>query len=70
MTPTAMLLLGMPGTTELLIIAGILILLFGANRVPALMRGMGEGIRDLRKGVAGTIDEPADTTEETTGGER
>jgi sec-independent protein translocase protein TatA len=35
----------------LLIIAFILILLFGAKKVPELMKGMGEGIRGLKSGI-------------------
>jgi sec-independent protein translocase protein TatA len=41
----------MPGTQELLIIAAVLILFFGAARIPRLMRGFGEGIREFRKGM-------------------
>jgi sec-independent protein translocase protein TatA len=37
---------------ELLIIAFIFILLFGAKKVPELMKGMGEGIRGLKAGIA------------------
>ncbi len=42
-------LFGMPGGQELLIIALILLVLFGGTKIPALMRGMGEGIREFRK---------------------
>ncbi|HVK06541.1 MAG TPA: twin-arginine translocase TatA/TatE family subunit [Armatimonadaceae bacterium] len=36
------------GTTEILIIAGILVLIFGGAKLPQLARGMGEAIRELR----------------------
>jgi sec-independent protein translocase protein TatA len=39
----------MPGGQELLIIALILLVLFGGTRIPSLMRGMGQGIREFRK---------------------
>lgn len=39
------------GATELLIIFGILILLFGANRLPKLARSAGEAIRALKDGT-------------------
>ncbi len=42
-------LFGMPGGQELLIIALILLVLFGGTRIPSLMRGMGQGIREFRK---------------------
>ncbi|MCC7478975.1 twin-arginine translocase TatA/TatE family subunit [bacterium] len=39
------------GTQELLIIAGILLLIFGATKVPQLMRGFGQGIREFKDAV-------------------
>ncbi len=40
------------GTTELLIIFGILILLFGSSRLPALARSAGEAIRALKQSTS------------------
>ena len=37
------------GTTEILIIAGVVVLLFGAKKVPELARGLGEGLREFKK---------------------
>ncbi len=37
------------GGQELLIIALVLLVLFGGTRIPSLMRGMGQGIREFRK---------------------
>jgi len=37
------------GTQELMIIGGILVLLFGATKIPQLMRGLGEGLREFKK---------------------
>jgi len=36
------------GVTELLIVAAILLLLFGATRIPELMRGLAKGIRGFK----------------------
>ncbi len=36
------------GTTELLIIAGIILLIFGAKRLPEIGRGIGGAIREFR----------------------
>ncbi|KND49192.1 MAG: hypothetical protein AB203_02230 [Parcubacteria bacterium C7867-008] len=36
------------GSNELIIIAVILVLLFGATRIPALTKGIAEAIRELR----------------------
>lgn len=43
--------MGSLGSTELLIIAGILVLLFGGAKIPQLMKGVGEGISSFRKGL-------------------
>lgn len=37
------------GTQELLIIFLIVLLLFGANRIPEIGRAMGRGIRDFKR---------------------
>jgi len=39
------------GFQELLIILVIVIVLFGATKLPQLGRGIGEGIRNFRKGI-------------------
>jgi sec-independent protein translocase protein TatA len=41
------------GTTELLVVLGILILLFGARKLPDLGQGLGKGIRSFRKALKG-----------------
>ena len=43
--------LAMIGYQELLIILLIVIVLFGAKRIPDLARGLGEGIRNFRTGI-------------------
>lgn len=37
------------GTTELLLIALIALLLFGGKKLPELMRGLGQGVKEFRK---------------------
>jgi len=44
------------GLPELLVIFAIIILLFGANRLPALGKGLGDGIRGFKDGMKGTDD--------------
>lgn len=39
------------GSTELLLIAGIALLLFGGKKLPEMMRGLGQGVREFKKGV-------------------
>ncbi len=43
--------MGMPSGTELLIILGIVILLFGGKKIPELAKGLGQGIRNFKKSV-------------------
>ncbi len=37
------------GTTELIIIAVVLILLFGGKRIPEFMKGIGEAVKEFRR---------------------
>jgi sec-independent protein translocase protein TatA len=37
------------GVTELLVILFIIVLLFGARKLPELARGLGQGIREFKK---------------------
>jgi sec-independent protein translocase protein TatA len=50
-------LLGMPGLGEWLIILAVVIIFFGATKLPQLGKGFGEGIRNFKKGLRGEDDE-------------
>lgn len=41
----------MPGWTELLIIAGVVVLLFGTSKLPKLGGAIGESIKNFKKGI-------------------
>jgi sec-independent protein translocase protein TatA len=41
------------GATELLIILGIVVLLFGARRLPEIGSGLGKAIKNFKSGVSG-----------------
>jgi sec-independent protein translocase protein TatA len=43
----------MIGTWELILIVVILVLLFGAKRIPDIAKGLGKGLRDFRRGLEG-----------------
>lgn len=45
------------GAQELMIIFLIVLLLFGANRIPEIARGLGKGIRDFKKATREIDDE-------------
>lgn len=39
-------------TNDLIVIAIVAMIFFGANRIPELMRGLGQGMRELKKGMS------------------
>lgn len=39
------------GTTELLLITGVALLLFGGKKLPEMMRGLGQGVKEFKKGM-------------------
>lgn len=51
----------MIGTPELILIVLALVLLFGAKKIPELMKGLGQGVKSFKDGMNGKID---DTTED------
>ena len=49
--------MGRIGPLEIALIVLVIVLLFGARRIPELMRSMGSGIREFKKGARGEMDE-------------
>lgn len=45
-------LFGMPGGTEILVILLMVLLIFGGKKIPELMKGLGKGVSEFKKGVA------------------
>lgn len=43
----------MPGGLELLVMVAVVLLLFGAKRIPELARSLGGGVRQFREGISG-----------------
>ncbi|EQB39803.1 preprotein translocase subunit TatA [Sulfurimonas hongkongensis] len=65
--------MGMPGGTELLIIFGIIVLLFGAKKIPDLAKGLGKGIKNFKSEMkevdeaeVASTDDPKKVETETT----
>lgn len=50
-------LFSMLGTTEMLVIAVVVLILFGAKKVPELMKGVGTGIKEFKKASRDVQDE-------------
>ena len=48
------------GVQELLVIFAIIMLIFGASRLPQLGRGLGEGIRNFKRGLKASDEESTD----------
>lgn len=49
--------LSMPGWGELLVVFLLILLFFGAKRIPDIATGLGRGIRDFKKALKDTQDE-------------
>ncbi len=52
-----LLFLGNLGGTEMLLIFMVVLLLFGGNKIPELMRGLGRGIREFNNAKNSVEDE-------------
>ena len=46
-----LLFLGSLGSQEIIIIALVILLLFGGKKIPELMRGLGKGVSQFKKGM-------------------
>lgn len=45
------------GTQEILVIALIILLLFGGKKIPELMKGLGKGVKSFKEGMNSLEDE-------------
>ncbi len=52
--------LGNIGATEIIIVALIILLLFGGKKIPELMKGMGKGVKAFKDGMKGVEDDLKD----------
>lgn len=52
-----LLFLGNLGTGEIIIIAIIVLLLFGGKKIPELMKGIGKGVKNFKDGIKGLEDD-------------
>ncbi|MBC8125362.1 MAG: twin-arginine translocase TatA/TatE family subunit [Candidatus Kapabacteria bacterium] len=49
--------MGIPSGMELVIILLVVVLLFGAKKIPELMKGLGSGIREFKNASSGKDEE-------------
>lgn len=55
----------MLGTWEIILIALVILLIFGGKKIPELMKGIGKGVRSFKDGVEGkTEKEEAEVKDE------
>jgi sec-independent protein translocase protein TatA len=60
----AFVLAGVIGPTEWILIALIVVLLFGGRKIPELMRGLGKGIKEFKDASKGQAEESTKTSED------
>ena len=58
---TFALMISMPGPLELALILLVVVLLFGAKRLPEIVRSMGEAIREFKNSISGDKDNKKDS---------
>lgn len=54
MTMNQLLFIGGVGMQEVLLIALVILLLFGGKKIPELMNGLGKGVKSFKEGMNGT----------------
>ncbi|GAB1416340.1 twin-arginine translocase TatA/TatE family subunit [Paludibacter sp.] len=55
------------GTGEIILIALVVLLLFGGKKIPELMRGIGKGVSQFKKGMKDVDDEINSTIDDLKG---
>jgi sec-independent protein translocase protein TatA len=53
----AFMLLGVVGPWQIILIVVVVLLLFGGKKIPELMKGIGQGAREFKKGLSGEEEE-------------
>ncbi|MFN8256604.1 MAG: twin-arginine translocase TatA/TatE family subunit [Bacteroidales bacterium] len=53
-------LLGAIGPTEIILVVAVLVLLFGGKKLPELMKGIGQGMKEFKKAVKEEPDTSSD----------
>ena len=63
MNTLSLLFIGSLGAPEIIIIALVVLLLFGGKKIPELMRGIGKGVRSFKEGINGIEKDIKDNTD-------
>ena len=59
-----MILLGVIGGPEIIVILLLVLVLFGGKKIPELMKGLGKGVKEYKKAMNGIEEEVNNATEE------
>ncbi|MCK9628718.1 MAG: twin-arginine translocase TatA/TatE family subunit [Bacteroidales bacterium] len=59
-----LLLFGSVGASEVIIVALVVLLLFGGKKIPELMKGIGKGVKSFKDGMKGIEDDIKETNKE------
>ena len=51
------------GVTEIILILAVVLLLFGGKKIPELMRGLGQGMKEFKDASKGEKEEKSTSTE-------
>lgn len=57
------------GTTELLLILAVVVIIFGPTQIPKLTKMFGKGVKNFKEGLEGDEDDPASKEPESAGGQ-
>ena len=57
-------LIGVVGPWQIILIVVVVLLLFGGKKIPELMKGLGQGIREFKDGMSNGPSKKDNTTEE------
>lgn len=58
--------LAFSGSTEILIIAALVLLFFGGRKIPELMRGLGKGVSSFKQGMKEPLENDKEEVKDTT----
>jgi len=58
------------GTTEIILIVLVVLLLFGGRKIPELMRGIGKGVKSFKDGVQGMEEDMKDPSKDKSASEK
>lgn len=59
-----LLLFGTLGASEIVIIAFLVLLLFGGKKIPELMKGIGKGVKSFKDGMKGIEEDINDSSQD------